>query len=224
MRISELDAIDAAWRALPAEQRPLVMVGVNRRFAPYVLRMKSLLDSVAAPKTFIVTVNAGALHAEHWTQVPGIGGGRIIGEACHFIDLMCFLAGAPIKRWQVMNIDSECEVTDDKASITLAFADGSIGTLHYFANGHSSYPKERIEAFCAGKVLQLDNFRRLRGYGWKGFGKISSWRQDKGHAACAAAFLTAIRDGRNAPIAFEELIDVGRVTVEVGEAIRRRDA
>ena len=221
LRISELDAIDAAWRALPAEQRPLVMVGFNRRFAPYVLRMKSLLDSVAAPKTFIVTVNAGALHAEHWTQVPAIGGGRIIGEACHFIDLMRFLAGAPIKRWQVMNIDSESEVTDDKASITLAFVDGSIGTLHYFANGHSSYPKERIEAFCAGKVLQLDNFRRLRGYGWKGFGKISSWRQDKGQAACAAAFLMAIRDGRSAPIAFEELIDVGRVTVEVGEAIRR---
>ena len=224
LSVSELDAIDAAWRALPAEQRPLVMVGFNRRFAPYVLRMKSLLDSVTAPKTFIVTVNTGALHAEHWTQVPGIGGGRIIGEACHFIDLMRFLAGASIKRWQVMSIDSESGVKDDKASITLSFADGSIGTLHYFANGHSSFPKERIEAFCGGKVLQLDNFRRLRGYGWKRFGKLSSWRQDKGQAACAAAFLTAIRDGRNAPIAFEELIDVGRVTVEVGEAIRRRDA
>jgi predicted dehydrogenase/threonine dehydrogenase-like Zn-dependent dehydrogenase len=224
LTISELDAIDAAWRQSPAEQRPLVMVGFNRRFAPYVMKMKSLLDSVAAAKTFVVTVNAGALHAQHWTQVPAIGGGRIIGEACHFIDLMRFLAGAPIKRWQVMSIDSESEVKDDKASITLAFADGSIGTLHYFANGHSSFPKERIEAFCAGKVLQLDNFRRLRGYGWKGLGKMSSWRQDKGQAACAAAFLSAVREGRSAPIAFEELIDVGRVTVEVGEGIRRGDA
>lgn len=222
LSLDELDAVDAAWRALPAEQRPIVMVGFNRRFAPHILRMKSLLDSVAAQKTFVITVNAGALHAEHWTQVPAIGGGRIIGEGCHFIDLLRFLSGAPIERWQVMSIDGESGTNDDKASITLAFGDGSIGTVHYFANGHNSFPKERIEAFCAGRVLQLDNFRHLRGYGWKGFRKMSSWRQDKGQAACAEAFLTAIRDGHSAPIAFEELIEVGRVTVEVGEAARRR--
>lgn len=224
LSLDEIDSVDAAWRAFPEGKRPIVMVGFNRRFAPYVVRMKSLLDSVAGPKTFIMTVNSGALDADHWTQVPAVGGGRIIGEACHFIDLMRFLAGVPIKSWGVTRMESESGVTDDKASIALTFENGSIGTVHYFANGHPSFPKERIEAFGAGRILQLDNFRHLRGYGWKGFGKKSGWRQDKGQDACAAAFLTAVREGGNAPIAFEELIEVSRVTIEVGEAARSRGA
>jgi predicted dehydrogenase/threonine dehydrogenase-like Zn-dependent dehydrogenase len=220
---AQLDAVEAGWLTLPADQRPLVMVGFNRRFAPHVVRMKALLDTVKTPKTFIVTVNAGALAAPHWTQAKDIGGGRIIGEACHFIDLMRFLAGSPCDHWQVTSIGANVEggVRDDKVSMTLAFADGSIGTLHYFANGHTSFPKERIEVFCTGRVLQLDNFRRLRGYGWKGFGGMGSWRQDKGQAACVAAFISAIRRGGRAPIPFAELIEVARLIIAVGEAARR---
>src|SRR6185295_7817313 len=136
--------------------------------------MKSLLRTVVGPKTFIVTVNAGTLPASHWTQSPTVGGGRIIGEGCHFIDLMRFLAGAQIERWHVMNVSGTSGgVNDDKASITLTFADGSVGTLHYFGNGHPGYPKERVEVFCAGRVLQLDNFRKLRGFGWKNFVKMN---------------------------------------------------
>lgn len=215
----QLDHVEAVWRSAPSAQRPLVMVGFNRRFAPHIARMKELLGTVAGPKTFIVTVNAGAIPADHWTQQVQAGGGRIIGEGCHFIDLMRFLAGAPIERWQVTSLGGEHG--DDKASITLEFADGSIGTLHYFANGHASFPKERIEAFCAGRILQLDNFRRLRGYGWNGFSSMKLWRQDKGQAACAAAFVTAIREGRPSPIPFDELMEVGRVTIALGEAARR---
>ena len=218
----EIDAVEAAWLSIPAEGRPLVMIGFNRRFAPLVQRIKSLLDSVAAPKTFVVTVNAGELPAAHWTQDPVVGGGRILGEACHFIDLLRFLVGTPIVRWQVMSIDSDSGVDDDKASITLSFADGSIGTVHYLANGHGSFPKERIEAFCAGSVLQLDNFRRLRGYGWNAFGRTRSWRQDKGQSACVAEFLSAIREGRGAPIGFDEIVEVSRVTVAVAEEARRK--
>jgi predicted dehydrogenase/threonine dehydrogenase-like Zn-dependent dehydrogenase len=219
---AEIDAIEAAWRAARPARQPILMVGFNRRFAPHVVRMKSLLDSVHGPKTFMVTVNAGALPANHWTQAANVGGGRIIGEGCHFIDLLRFLAGAPIERWQVMSLGGAGEggVRDDKTSITLGFADGSIGTLHYFANGHASFPKERIEAFCAGRILQLDNFRRLRGYGWRGFDKMNLWSQDKGQAACAAAFVTAIREARSAPIPFDEVIEVARATIAIGETAR----
>jgi predicted dehydrogenase len=144
------------------------MVGFNRRFAPQVVKMKALLETVAEPKSFVMTVNAGEIPADHWTQDPEVGGGRIIGEACHFIDLLRHLAGAPIVRHHAVALGRHpgLAVTEDKAMITLEFADGSVGTIHYLANGHKAFPKERLEVFCAGRVLQLDNFRSLRGWGW----------------------------------------------------------
>src|SRR5690606_31359851 len=124
-----------------------------------------------------MTVNAGAIPADHWTQDPAVGGGRIVGEACHFIDLLRFLAGAAIVSHEVRTMEA---ATGDTATITLSFADGSIGTVHYFANGSKSFPKERLEVFAGGRILQLDNFRRLKGFGWPGFKRMSLWRQDKG--------------------------------------------
>lgn len=213
----ELDAIEAAYTARPAGERPLLMVGFNRRFAPHVVEMKKALDALGAPKTFVMTVNAGALPPDHWTQDPSVGGGRILGEACHFIDLLRFLAGAPIREHQVMSFGAG---DDDKTTVTLRFADGSLGTVHYFANGHGGFPKERLEAFCAGRVVQLDNYRRLRGYGAGMPGSGPTLRQDKGQAACAAAFLAAIRDGGSAPIPFDELLEVSRATVDIAAAAR----
>jgi predicted dehydrogenase len=215
---AQLDAIEHAWRSLPAERRTLLTVGFNRRFAPHSVRMRSLLATVNAPKSITITVNAGAVPADHWTRDSSVGGGRLIGEGCHFVDLMRFLIDAPIVRWQVASSGGAAH--DDSVSATLTFADGSIGTLHYLANGHSAVPKERIEVFCAGRVLQLDNFRRLRGYGWPGFTKLSLWRQDKGQAACASAFVTALRAGGPAPIPFDELLEVSRATIAIGEAAR----
>jgi len=218
--MSEVDAIESAWRSSRAAGQPQVMVGFNRRFAPHVVRMKSLLEVVRAPKSFILTVNAGALPEDHWTQTH-VGGGRIVGEACHFIDLLRFLAAAPIESWQVLSIGGGGGgVRDDKASIMLRFADGSTGTIHYLANGHSSFPKERIEVFCGGGILQLDNFRKMRGFGWRGFDKMNLWKQDKGQAACVAAFVAAIGGGRPAPIAFEEILEVARATILIAEAAR----
>ena len=172
---------------------PLLMVGFNRRFAPQVQKIKELLAGVTGPKAFVMTVNAGAIPAEHWTQDPAVGGGRIVGEACHFIDLLRFLAGAPIVRAEAMAMDS---ATGDSVSIQLGFEDGSLGTVHYLANGSKAFPKERLEVFAAGRVLQLDNFRRLTGFGWPGFKKMNLWRQDKGQRACAAAFVQALRARR----------------------------
>jgi len=110
-------------------------------------------------------------------------------------------------------------VTDDKATITLSFADGSVGTLHYLANGDKGFPKERLEVFCAGKVLQLDNFRKLRGWGWNGFRSMNLWRQDKGQAACAKAFVDAVRGGGPAPIPLDEILEVSRLSMDVQQAL-----
>jgi predicted dehydrogenase len=197
------------------------MVGFNRRFAPQIVRMKSLLHSIPGPKSFIVTVNAGRVPAGHWTENASVGGGRLIGEGCHFIDLLRHLAGVPIARWEVATVGAAGEPREGQASITLAFADGSTGTVHYLANGHPSFPKERVEAFAAGRVLQLDNFRSLRAYGFGAVRSMNLWRQDKGQNACVAAFLRAIREGRESPIPFAEILEVSRVTVAVGEAARR---
>ncbi|MFC5461618.1 bi-domain-containing oxidoreductase [Massilia niabensis] len=202
---------------------PQVMVGFNRRFAPQVQKMKALLAPVKEPKSFIMTMNAGAIPATHWTQDEASGGGRIIGEACHFIDLMRFLAGSPIVSIQArrMGASPGVAITEDKAAITLGFADGSFGTIMYLANGAASFPKERVEVFAAGRVLQLDNFRKLTGYGWPGFSKMNLWKQDKGQAGCAAAFLKAVESGVPA-IPSAEIFEVARVTIEAASILRQQ--
>jgi predicted dehydrogenase/threonine dehydrogenase-like Zn-dependent dehydrogenase len=200
---------------------PHLMVGFNRRFSPQVQKIKVLLESVREPKTFIMTMNAGSIPATHWTQDVTVGGGRITGEACHFIDLMRFLAGSRIVSVQARRMGDApgVEIAEDKASITLGFEDGSFGTILYLANGAASFPKERIEVFTAGRVLQLDNFRRLVGYGWPGFKKMNLWRQDKGQNACASAFLRGIERGA-AAIPPEEIFEVAEITLDVAERLR----
>jgi len=188
------------------------MVGFNRRFAPQIQKMKELLKSVAGPKALVMTVNAGMIPAEHWTQDLEVGGGRILGEACHFIDLLRHLVGEPIIEHHRLAIKSEL---GDTVSMQLRFADGSIGTVHYFANGSKAFPKERLEVFAQGRVLQLDNFRKLTGFGWPGFRRMNLWRQDKGQKACAAAFVQTLQTGGKAPIPWEEIHEVTRVTIEL---------
>lgn len=215
---AELEDVQAAY----TESGRHLMVGFNRRFAPQIRTMKRLLGAVNAPKSFVMVMNAGAIPADHWTQDPKIGGGRIIGEACHYIDLMRFLAGAPITSVQARRMgdtDSEA-IVEDKASITLGFDDGSFGTIHYLANGGASFAKERVEVFAAGRTLQLDNFLKLKGYNWPGFKKQNLWRQDKGQTNCAAAFVRAVEEGGSAPITAAELFEVAKVTIEVAEILR----
>ena len=182
--------------------------------------MKALLAGVRAAKCFVVTVNAPALPATHWTQDRRVGGGRIIGECCHFVDLLRFLAGHAIVDARAQALAIESDSLKDTVAITLSFADGSWGTIHYLATGHASFPKERIEVFCAGRILQLDNFRRLRAYGWPGFKSMRLLRQDKGQRECVRTFVDAVRNGAGAPIRLEELLEVARVTIALGEAVR----
>ncbi|MEP5568701.1 MAG: bi-domain-containing oxidoreductase [Halioglobus sp.] len=220
LSLDELGAIENAWNSHEAACR--LMVGYNRRFSPLTVTMKSLLDKLVGPKTFILTMNAGHIPADHWTQDLEAGGGRIIGEACHYIDLLRFLVGAPISGFSANRIGNapRLEVTDDKATITLTFEDGSMGTIHYFANGGKAFPKERIEAFGGNGVLQLDNFKRLRGFGWKGFRSQRLRSQDKGQKACVAAFVDSVRNGDPSPIPIEEVFEVARVSIEVAEQLR----
>ena len=218
LSLDELAAIESCYSSLTAQDSavPVVMVGFNRRFAPHVQKMKQLLNVVNGPKSFVMTVNAGAIPAGHWTQDQDVGGGRIIGEVCHFIDLLRFLAGAPIIAWQRQTMDGS---TPDTVTLLLNFADGSIGTIHYFANGSKAFPKERLEVFAAGRVLQLDNFRKLIAYGWPGFRKMNLWRQDKGQRACVRAFINAVEGRIPVPIPFDELLEVSRVSIEVAQSV-----
>jgi len=214
-------------RVMDAQERSQkhLTVGFNRRFSPLVTSLKKQLKKVNEPKVFVILVNAGSIPADHWTQDLSIGGGRILGEACHHIDLMRFLAGAEIDSVQCrrMGKNSAVAITEDKAVITLGFKDGSFGTIHYLANGGTSFPKERIEVFAGGGTLQLDNFVKLRGFNWPGFKNQKLWKQDKGQKACIEAFMQAIKEGAELTIPIEELHEVASVTLDVVDQLRSQN-
>jgi len=213
LTLEELARIAQALEASADRKQVLhLMVGFNRRFSPLVRTMKQLLAGATGPKALVMTVNAGAIPSDHWTQDPDVGGGRILGEACHFIDLLRYLAAAPIREYSRSVMSGP---TGDTVTLQLGFYDGSIGNTHYFANGSKTFPKERLEVFAAGRVLQLDNFRTLTGFGWPSFQRQRLRRQDKGQKACAAAFVAALREGGPTPIPVTELLEVSRVSIEL---------
>ena len=200
----ELNAIEAAYTG---EQ--LLMVGFNRRFAPLLKDLKYQLSLLSGPKAFVYTCNAGAIPPDHWTQNSAVGGGRLLGEACHFVDLLRHLADNPIENLQLISA-FDTKICPDTFSLQLSFADGSIGTVHYFANGSKAFPKERLEVFAAGKVLRLDNYRKLKAWGLPHFSTRRLFSQDKGQVACCAAFLKAAEVGGSPPIPATELFEVQR--------------
>ncbi|MBP9027088.1 MAG: bi-domain-containing oxidoreductase [Phycisphaerae bacterium] len=200
----------------------LVMVGFNRRFSPHALKMKSLLAGRSEPLCMNMTVNAGYIPPEHWVQDPVRGGERIIGEGCHFIDLLSFLAGSQVRTVAALMAGEGVATRSDKMSIVLGFEDGSVGTVNYFANGSKAYPKEQLEVFSEGRVLRLDNFRRVSGYGFGKFKQLKSVRQDKGHAAEFAAFVQRVTTGGPALIPLDELVNVTLATFAAMTAARER--
>ena len=202
LTMTELKQIEQAL----ASSSCRLMVGFNRRFSPLTQKMKLLLSSIEAPKAFVMTVNAGFIKQEHWTQDEQEGGGRILGEACHFVDLLRFLSGSAITQIN----QTVLAHNNDTVTLQLTFADGSMGTIHYFANGSKDFPKERLEAFALGKVLQLNNFRTLFGYGFPHFSKMSLWHQNKGHNEETIAFIKALQDGGSSPIPLTEIMEVTR--------------
>jgi predicted dehydrogenase len=223
LNLKELEEIDKTYRKVSSrsDSSLRLMVGYNRRFAPHILKMKTLLQNKREPKAIIITINAGRISKDHWTQDPQIGGGRIIGEACHFVDLLRFLVGSTFKDYKAMSIGnhSSLEITDDKVVMNFSFEDGSIGTIHYLANGGKVFPKERIEVFCEDSVLQLDNYRSLRGYGFPGFKKMNLLKQDKGQNACAKAFIDSILQAKPSPITYDEIIESTKISILVADSL-----
>jgi len=195
-----------------------LMIGFNRRFSPHMIEMKKWLAGCPQSKSIIITVNAGAIPADHWTQDREVGGGRIIGEACHFIDLARFLADSPIVSSTAATMSGADGRLGDCVSLTLQFADGSIATVHYLANGSKEFPKERIEVFGGGKVFTCDNFRKSVEMGGKR--KLKTNSQDKGHANELAAFVQTITMGGDWPIAAAELFEVSKTTISLERQVR----
>lgn len=221
----QLAEVETAYADAVAQgAAPIMLVGFNRRFSPYVQRMREMLRGTPGPKSLNLLMNAGAIPPDHWTQDPQVGGGRILGEACHFIDLARFLVGARIVKFSADAMRSSGGVASslDTAQISLEFEDGSIASIQYYANGHRSFLKERVEVFASGRILQLENFRVLRGFGCPGFRGFRTWRQDKGHTACVQAFLKAVESGGSSPIPAEEIFEVSRVAIDVVEGLMGR--
>ena len=219
----ELDEIEEAfYDASSRQELPLIMVDFNRRFSLLARRARDLLEKVCGPKAIIYTVNAGMVPDSHWIHDPVVGGGRINGEVCHFIDLVRFLVGAEIadRRVSSMSRSSSSSIESDAVSIFLKFEDRSVATIHYLANGGRRYPKEKVEIFCAGRTLLLNNFRSLTGFNWPGFQKTRLWRQDKGNHESLRAFILAVKTGGVPPIPHVDLFKVTRETLYVADLVR----
>ena len=215
---ADLSAVEAAYAAACSRgAAPVFMVGFNRRFAPLTLALKDALARLPGPRCMVYTVNAGELPPEHWIQEPLVGGGRIVGEVCHFIDLLRCLAAAPIVGVEALAVPAARGGLSESVSVSLRFADHSIGTVHYFANGARSFPKERIEVFAAGRTLRLNNFRKLESFGAASSAPWLPRRQDKGNQACIGAFMAAVKGGLPGPMSSAEIFEVSRITLRAAE-------
>jgi predicted dehydrogenase/threonine dehydrogenase-like Zn-dependent dehydrogenase len=216
----ELRSIVGAYFGIAASERLSLMVGFNRRFAPMIVRMKSFLAAIAEPLVLHYRVNAGHLPADHWVNDREQGGGRILGEVCHFVDLISFLAGSPIAEVDARAVGNSGRYSGDNVLISLRFANGSEGTISYLANGDRAFSKERVEVFGGGSTAVLDDFRRLE-LVRNGRREVihSRWRQDKGHRPEWAAFAESVQRRGEAPISFVELISSTLATLRIDEAV-----
>ena len=198
---------------------PLLMVGFNRRFAPLALRLKAFLREIHEPLALHYRVNAGFIPADHWLNDPEQGGGRIIGEVCHFVDFLTFLVGAAPVEVEARGLANPGKYSNDNVISSLRFADGSEGTISYLANGDKSYSKERIEVFGGGAVAVLEDFRRLETVS-QGRKQIfrSLLRQDKGHRGEWKAFVDAVRSGADSPLALAEIVTTMLATFALEES------
>ena len=215
--IEQIHSRQAAGRGRP----PVLMVGYNRRFAPMCRRIREHFADVDEPLVAHYRVNAGYLPLDHWTQDPETGGGRIVGEVCHFVDTLAFLAGALPVRVYARALANGGRYRDDNLSATIEMADGSIGLVTYVANGPSALAKERLEVFGGGSGAVLDNYRTLELMrGSRRRVERARLRQDKGHRAELEAFVAAVRDRAESPIPLADSVAVARATLAIVRSLR----
>jgi polar amino acid transport system substrate-binding protein len=199
--------------------RNRVMVGFNRRFAPASIEMKKLFAETH-PKTINMRINAGVMPMEHWVNDPEIGGGRIIGEGCHFIDLAMFFAASPITHVSAFAMEDAGKL-DNSVVINLAFKNGSVASINYLSNGNKNVNKEYIEVFCGGVIAVIDDFKTLTVHN-RSVKKTTYGSQDKGHEKEIELFLKSIAEGTKAPISFEECYLSSLATLKANQSIREK--
>jgi predicted dehydrogenase/threonine dehydrogenase-like Zn-dependent dehydrogenase len=213
------DQLQVVGEALQADGCPLLAVGFNRRFAPLARSLQAFLVARSEPLFMHYRINAGYIPLNHWTQDPVQGGGRIIGEGCHFVDLLSFLAGTPPISVTAAALPDQGRYREDNVSMTFTFPDGSVGVVDYIANGDKSFPKERLEVFCGGRIAVLDDFRTLETV-QDGHRAIVKKAQDKGWVNEWVTFADAIRAGGQPPIPYEQLFGVTKATFSAVESLR----
>jgi predicted dehydrogenase len=209
----QLEQITSAYK----ESNATITVGFNRRFSPHAIKVKSLVQQ--GPLNVIATMNAGNIPANVWVQDMNIGGGRIIGEACHFIDLITFFTGSTVKAVCMNAMGINPAENTDNASILLKYEDGSTGVINYFSNGSKAYPKERIEVYSQDRTAVIDNFRTTTGYGFKGFSKLKTGL-DKGHKNQFAQLITRIKEGGEPLISFDEIVNTTKASFAAIESLK----
>ncbi len=205
-----------------SESHSHLMVGFNRRFSPLVIEAKKTLENIKTPKVIQIRVNAGRIPSDHWTQDLAVGGRRLIGEGCHFIDLARHLAGSSIESFNVSSTTPHSADfnKEDQFSLNLTFSDGSLANILYFSNGNKAVPKELVQVHCDNMSFQIDNFRTLESWGWKGLNSKKLWSQDKGQKQCIKEFMGSVKTS-SPLISPEEIIEVARVTIEAADFLRR---
>ena len=200
----------------------LLTAGFNRRFAPLAESLSSFLLHRKEPMYIHYRVNAGSIPLNHWTQDPDLGGGRIIGEGCHFVDFVAFLVGAPPLSVTTHALPDHGNYLEDNVSMTFTFPDGSIGIVDYLANGDKSFPKERVEVFCGGQIAVLDDFVSLQTVK-EGKRKEVRGAQNKGWVDEWKAFAKSIGAGSAPPIPYKQLIGVTQATFAAVESLRKKE-
>jgi len=217
---AELRSIIRTYLGIQTQKRPGLMVGFNRRFAPMIEQLKSFLAPTSEPLALHYRVNAGYLPPDHWVNDREQGGGRILGEVCHFVDLLMYLAGSPIIEVEARSLGNAGRYSSDNVLASIWFANGSQGTISYLANGDRAFSKERIEVFGGGSAAMLEDFRRLElvRHGRKQT-IYSRWRQDKGHNAEWSAFVQFVQQKKGAPISFEDLLCSSLATLRIDESV-----
>jgi predicted dehydrogenase len=221
LNLNELDEIIDALE----DTEGLLMVGFNRRFAPFSKALKEFMDPAGGPKVMTYRINAGPLPPTHWLYDPVEGGGRIIGEACHFIDFLTFITNSTPVSVRTIGAGSNTDTHDENVIITIDYADGSVGSISYLAAGDRSFPKERVEVFGGGRVAVLDDFRTLElvAEGRKAKHR-SRLRQDKGHKGEWDAFVRAIQDGGPPPIPYVDLISTTKTSIAAVKSLHTQEA
>lgn len=212
----ELDQILEAYR----NKNKTVTVGFNRRFAPLAVKMRSLLGKDNSPMNIVATMNAGHIPANVWVHDMEIGGGRIIGEACHFIDLCSYIANSKVISVCMNAMGRNPEENTDNATILLRYENGSNAVINYFANGSKAYSKERLEVYHQERTLVMDNWRKLKGFGFRGFSSSSSG-QDKGHASQFGLLVDSVRKGGQGIIPMDEIINTTQASFAAIESLRQ---